>query len=130
MEKQLVTALTLMMLASSSFAQTSYSSQPRTKQVKNPQRATTSQTYKTSEQRRRPATVYRSDSDLQAMARRSLARDEAFSANARNVNIRVRDGRASIQGFVNSSAESDALKRKVLAIDGVNSVRDKTLVAE
>ncbi|WP_374075629.1 BON domain-containing protein [Bdellovibrio bacteriovorus] len=130
MKKQLVTALTLMMLASSSLAQTSYSSQPRTKQIKNPQRETTSQIYRTSEERRRPATIYRSDSDLQAMARRSLARDEAFSDNARNVNIRVRDGRASIQGFVNSPAESEALKRKVLAIDGVKSVRDKTVAAE
>lgn len=79
---------------------------------------------------RQPATAYHSDRDLQAMARRSLDRDTGFSDEARNVNIRVRDGRASIQGFVQSPEESDALKRKVMAIDGVHRVDDKTSVRE
>ncbi len=64
------------------------------------------------------------------MARRSLERDSSLSYEARNVNIKVKNGRATLQGNVLSPDESQTLKRKVLAIDGVNAVEDKTSVQE
>lgn len=71
-----------------------------------------------------------SDSDLQSMASRSLSSDSDLSYEARNVNVRVQNGQASIQGFVNSPEEKEILQKKVLAIEGVHSVKDNTSVRE
>lgn len=77
-----------------------------------------------------PTVVRHTDGDLQAKARRSLQWDADFSYDARNVNIKVRGGRALIQGFVKSPQESEALTKRVLAIDGVKAVENKTSVRE
>ncbi|MEK2646847.1 BON domain-containing protein [Bdellovibrio sp. BCCA] len=119
MKRQLVTTLIFVFVGSFAHAM---GDSPK------PQTTTVRPTYKN--YHRQPATTYHSDRDLQATARRSLDRDTGFSDEARNVNIRVRGGRASIQGFVQSPEESDALKRKVMAIDGVHRVDDKTSVRE
>lgn len=88
--------------------------------------ARTNQTQTTSRQK----VIRYSDRDLASMARRSLERDSDLSTDARNVNIKVRHGRAMIQGFVPSIEESQAVRRKVLAIDGVNAVENKLSVKE
>ncbi|NUN05434.1 MAG: BON domain-containing protein [Bdellovibrio sp.] len=71
-----------------------------------------------------------SDSDLQSMASRSLSNDDQLSHEARNVNVRVKNGQASLQGFVNTPEEQEILQKKVLAIEGVHSVKDNTSVRE
>ena len=76
------------------------------------------------------AARFYSDSDLQSMASRSLRSDSDLSYEARNVNVRVQNGRASIQGFVSTPEEKEILQKKVLAIEGVHSVKDDTSVKE
>lgn len=113
MKKQLAAAAALTFVVTSSLAQMKPSSPRESRQP-----------------RRSGAMMMHSDSDLQAMARRSLERDEAFSVEARNVNIKVRNGRASLQGFIDSPTEKDALNQKVLDIEGVRSVNNNIMIRE
>lgn len=71
-----------------------------------------------------------SDSDLSAMARRSLEQDSSFSSEARNVHIKVKNGRASLHGSVNSLEEKAAIRNKVMAVEGVKSVDDQLQIRE
>lgn len=73
---------------------------------------------------------WQSDTELQSMARRSLDRDSELSFDAKNVNVKVENRRAFMQGFLNSPEEADMLRKKVLAIDGVMAVTDKTISKE
>lgn len=76
------------------------------------------------------APKFYSDGDLQSKVSRSLASDVELSYEARNVNVRVQNGRASLQGFVGTPQEKEILQKKVLAIEGVHSVKDDTSIRE
>lgn len=71
-----------------------------------------------------------SDMDLSAEARRSLESDPELSPKAQHVNVRVRNGRATVQGAVANENEKDIIRQKVLAIEGIHSVNDKLKVSE
>ncbi|KYG68524.1 hypothetical protein AZI87_04580 [Bdellovibrio bacteriovorus] len=72
----------------------------------------------------------KSDSEIQAMARRSLQSDTSLSSEARNVNIRVQNGRATLQGQAASPEEKESIRQKVMAVEGINSVNNKVLIKE
>ncbi len=78
----------------------------------------------------RPTMMNYSDSDLASMARRSLERDTTLSHEARNVNIKIRDGRAVLQGAISSPEEGDILKKKVMAVEGVRDVQNNISIQE
>lgn len=71
-----------------------------------------------------------SDMDLSAQARHSLESDSELSPQAQNVNIRVKNGHATVQGMVVNENEKDLIRQKVLAIEGIHSVSDKLKVAD
>lgn len=72
----------------------------------------------------------KTDSDLSAMARKSLEQDSTLSPEAKNVHIKVEDGRASLRGSVNSPQEKADIRAKVMAVDGIKSVDDKVQIRE
>lgn len=80
--------------------------------------------------RRQRTILLHSDSDLTAKARRTLERDDDLSFEARNVNVRVRNGRAILQGAVRSPDDFSELKRKMMAVEGIRAVDNKLTISE
>lgn len=70
------------------------------------------------------------DFDLSRSARRSLERDNDLSVQAKNINIKVKNGRATLSGTVLNENEIKVIKQKVMAIEGIHSVNVKLKMKE
>lgn len=71
-----------------------------------------------------------SDRRLSNEARRSLQNDKELSTQAKNINIKVKNGQAFLSGQVLNENEINVIREKVLAINGIHSVNNKLKVQE
>lgn len=70
------------------------------------------------------------DADLSRAARRSLERDADLSPQAKNINIKVKNGQATLSGSVLSENEIGIIRKKVMGVEGIQSVNSKLKIQE
>lgn len=70
------------------------------------------------------------DFDLSRAARRSLERDTNLSTQAKNINIKVKNGQATLSGAVMNANEISVIRKKVMAVEGIHSVNSKLKIQE
>lgn len=75
------------------------------------------------------ATASKSDRDLTAQIRKAIVDDKSLSTAAHNITIRVKNGKVTLRGRVDSDAEKSTLLAKAKEIAGDANVTDMLTVA-
>ncbi|MGZ3774345.1 MAG: BON domain-containing protein [Pseudobdellovibrionaceae bacterium] len=76
------------------------------------------------------STMKAADKSLEKRALKSLQEDPDLSNEAKHINIRVRNGQATLSGAVLNQDEISMINKKVMAIQGIHSVNSKLKVQE